>query len=384
MIHKLALITSLCSEKELLEKLAISMKEDNRIQQQLIDKSRALGAEVPMVKRREMNPETGKIVEETLPDIGAMDRKRSPVGLKEKPLQGELLSMQEKLKTMENAPGTHPADVEYLKQKIHMAETAPTRMPNPAAVKEIHKAHGIVSNSIPARLRQHYVAPVKRFWSGMNTLGTQWNPSPWKNRLLVGLPAAGLAGLGIKGYLDSRRTPQPEKFSAYVNDIASVPRPAPIPRLTAPGPFSKSLPMAEPVGKNENSNVNAPKSQQTKTSDDNNSMLPILGAGAGGLAGHLVGSKIIAPLAEAKEKSLASEMASLQSKLDNWRRVREYGPATVTVAGAILLAALAARKARENERERQGIPSRSLQQFNSSGGFRPEDQVEVGSGRAFY
>jgi len=147
--------------------------------------------------------------------------------------------------------------------------------------------------------------------------------------------------------------------------------------------------MAEPVGKNENSNVNAPKSpsstsQQTKTSDDNNSMLPILGAGAGGLAGHLVGSKIIAPLAEAKEKSLASEMASLQSKLDNWRRVREYGPATVTVAGAILLAALAARKARENERERQGIPSRSLQQFNSSGGFRPEDQVEVGSGRAFY
>lgn len=354
MIHKLALLTSVFSEEELFEKLAISAKRDREIKELLNAKAKALGYDIPTVKRHEVTPEGLPVVDEII-DTAAMRRK-------------------------------------------------PTRSAT-AAEKEIQQAHTLATGP-GGLLRRHVVSPIKRFWAGMNVFGDQLNRAPIRNRALafgIVAPAVALPLMGIRHYLENRRLAQPEqiKFSTVnietVQNMAAVPKPTGQPEISPPSAFVKGISGSQSGGfmpgvslagksrgggggKGQSTGGTSGGSAGTKTADDNVT-LPLIGAGLGGLGGHLLGQEVIIPLAEKREKALLDQLSKIQEKMENWQKVRKYGPPTVTIAGALLLAALAARRAHQNARE-EHARSVFVNPSILSNGYIPQDQINPG--QSFY
>lgn len=191
---------------------------------------------------------------------------------------------------------------------------------------------------------------------------------------------------GVRQYLKDRKLPEfmQHKVSKYVQDVAATPKPVAQPRLSSPSPFAQNLPTAEPLGKTPDVKMHGaggPRTTETGTKTADNGMgMPLLGAGVGGVGGYYVGKNLIEPLAELKQQALINDMANLQQRLQNWKRVGKYSPATMAVVGAILLATLAAHKARKNERET--LARSPFEGMYNSQGFRPSDQINMG--QSFY
>lgn len=107
---------------------------------------------------------------------------------------------------------------------------------------------------------------------------------------------------------------------------------------------------------------------------------PLLGGALGGAGGYALGKGVINPLLEHKKRSIINKMLSgeeLISKLDKGKTVAPIAAATI---GALLLAALAANRAKKQERERlQDMLLYQQVQQGDMQGFSPDQQISFGS-----
>ncbi len=359
MIHQLALATN----PQLMEKLSAISMEDHmagqaRDTQKAIDMAAARGHAIPMKVQQKWvgDQATGKMVEELVPD---MDNLRMS-------------------KQTPHAPAA--------------AKTAPGLIE-----KEIQQKHtGLTPTK---KLRHKTIGGLKRYWGGQGGLGGKW-----RNRLgLIG--GLGAVGLGIKSYMDSNRLTNPavaqqqlqpgyNKMSAfpYVQDAANIPKPPSQPKVPSPGPGVAgvgSMSSKKPSGA-----LGAPKamggtsgsSKETlaaylgeKRADD--AMLPVLAGGLGGIGGWALGDKILKPMLESKEQNLAEVIAKHQKNMARIKGAKQAVPLGSAAAGALILAALAAIKARQYEhmaqQQQQYAPTISAYD-QSGGGYVPNNAVHPG------
>lgn len=114
---------------------------------------------------------------------------------------------------------------------------------------------------------------------------------------------------------------------------------------------------------------------------------PLLGLGAGGLGGYALGQRVISPLLKRQENKILKQMRTGEMIVDKLRKGQRLAPILASAAGAILLASLATKKAKENERQRIS----DLLMYQQLGllpggeaGFLPQQQMPVGDPRSFY
>ncbi len=374
MLHQLALATS--QTPTLLKEAIISPAQDQlikkRLDQKAMDLAGARGVDVPLAAAAKFDPSSGAVKQTLRPDIESMR-------MSQRPATG-------------GAPPVAARTIE----------------------KEIQKAHGVVSNSPVKQLRHRTVGKAKRIWGGKGLLGGKW-----RNRAGI-IGGLGALGLGIKTYLDSNKTPQPELApqapqqqptegpqymsyedlyggykmgaSKYSPDAVTIPKPTALPRVNPLGPGVSSTPTLKPdsagspMGLSGSSpgaspsGGSSPKSAGLlKRSDEG--VLPLLGLGAGGLGGWALGEKVISPILENKEKNIAQEIARKQHTLQTFQKVRRAAPIGAAAAGALLLAALTAAFAKKQTRqEMQGMPQAQLRPYDPSGaGFYPNEATQMGN-----
>lgn len=219
---------------------------------------------------------------------------------------------------------------------------------------------------------------AKHFWGGKGGLGSKMG-----NRFAT-LAGLGTVGLGIKAYLESQRAQQPSLYpgpklaGSYVQDAATTPAPPSQPRVSAPSPGVKSIPKITPgVGASVPKAQSEGRTEASETSSEKKAddvLFPLLAGSVGGAGGWVAGKKFLEPLLESKERSLAAAIMAQEQRLANIRNLKKLAPFGAATAGAILLAALAASKARQSERER------NLQPYDPTrSGFLPNNQVAWGN-----
>ena len=117
----------------------------------------------------------------------------------------------------------------------------------------------------------------------------------------------------------------------------------------------------------------------------NDTTFPLVAAGAGGLGGYALSEKFLEPYLKQREASLLAEILKKQQAVRNVQKIQRYAPLGAAAAGAILLAALAAVKARKSEAARQQAYPNPIQTYDPAGaGFYPEEAVNMGSPEGFY
>lgn len=104
---------------------------------------------------------------------------------------------------------------------------------------------------------------------------------------------------------------------------------------------------------------------------------------AGGAGGYLAGKHLVNPVLEMKKRSILEKMLRGEEMVKKLETGTKYGPLAAATIGAILLAGIAANRARKSERERieQQLLYAQLQQVmeaRGGAGFSPEDQVRFG------
>lgn len=114
---------------------------------------------------------------------------------------------------------------------------------------------------------------------------------------------------------------------------------------------------------------------------------PLLGAGAGGLGGFVLGQNVIGPLLKRQENKILRQMQTGEQIVNKLRQGQRLAPILASAAGALLLASLAAKKAKENERQRISdllLYQQLGQMQGADAGFLPQQQMPVGDPRSFY
>jgi len=379
MLHKLSLATRAYSEEELMQKIAIiSREQDAAIKARLEDKARALanlrGIEIPIVERDVVN------VPKATAELRAGARSATP----------DTIFMEDIANTRLSPKGKGP---EFSKLRE----------------KAIQDEFGDVAKSKAKQLRHRTVGPLRRFWAGRNAFGK------WPNRLAL-LGGLGAAGLGIRAYLNANKSPELPaddaiveywKGAGYVEDIASTPRPVSQPKVSppstkppsalasstrtpgapgAPSPGAEGISGGSPSPEGGGLKAGSFQRRLQKQADD--SIFPLVAGGAGGVGGFMLADKLLNPYLKNRENALLKEIAQKQVAVDRLRGAQKFSPFGAAAAGAILLAALAAAKARKSEAERQqayNVIQNPLQAYDPSGaGFYPDQQVPVGSPQGFY
>jgi len=112
------------------------------------------------------------------------------------------------------------------------------------------------------------------------------------------------------------------------------------------------------------------------------SALPLLGGAIGGAGGYALGEKVIKPLLSMKEKNILDRIALGEKAVSGIRKAKKIAPVGAAAIGAILLAALAARKARRKGEEDM---ARYIAMTGGNAnayqyGVTPNDMVDPGSG----
>ena len=109
---------------------------------------------------------------------------------------------------------------------------------------------------------------------------------------------------------------------------------------------------------------------------------PLVAGGAGGIGGYMAGKHLINPILENRKRSIIDKMLrgeGILKKLETGTKVVPIAAATI---GALLLAALAASRAKQHERERmqdQLLYAQLQEQMGNSQGFSPENTVQFGN-----
>lgn len=104
----------------------------------------------------------------------------------------------------------------------------------------------------------------------------------------------------------------------------------------------------------------------------------------GGAGGYLAGKHLLNPILESKKRSIINTMLKGEDLLQKLNTGTKYGPFAAATIGALLLAGIAANRARKLERERieQQLLYAQLQSHLGGGGgdydFSPQDQVRFG------
>lgn len=273
--------------------------------------------------------------------------------------------------------------------------------PTPLREAEVVKSYNPYASSNVSRIKHRWVNPVRRFFG-----------TPAGKAVGIG-GAVGAAGLGLYHFLNSNKTPQPEnyqlspeqqdamqqemygmpqKMGAFESKV-TIPRPTPVPKIPAPGPSVAGIPQAKrdatsigafspsvkTPGVDASKGFGSPGSSSGKTSiasDIDPSIAPLLAGGVGGLGGYLAGSKLLAPWMEDKENDILKEIAEKQKSVGNWQTARKFTPIAMAALGAVTLAAIAAMKARSDERSK-------MQAYQMlAGHLRPYDPTNSGYGAA--
>lgn len=203
--------------------------------------------------------------------------------------------------------------------------------------------------------------------------------------------------LGVEQYFTNH------KFSGYIEDIASTPRPVAQPKISPPstkppaalasstrkpGAGGMAVPGVSGISGTQSDSgsdkLSSPLARALKKQADD-AVFPMVAAGAGGLAGHALSEKFLAPYLKQREASILAEILKKQQSVKNIQKIQKYAPFGAAAAGAILLAALAAIKARNNEAMRQQALQGQMQPYDPTGaGFYPEESVNFGSPQDIY
>ena len=79
---------------------------------------------------------------------------------------------------------------------------------------------------------------------------------------------------------------------------------------------------------------------------------PVMWGGLGGLGGYAAGKAILDPYYDWRENRLEDQIASKERTLESIKGRRSMAPIIAAAVGALLLAAVASKKAKEKERDR--------------------------------
>ena len=102
---------------------------------------------------------------------------------------------------------------------------------------------------------------------------------------------------------------------------------------------------------------------------------------AGGAGGYLAGKHLLNPVLESRKRSIIEKMLRGEDILKKLETGTKYGPIAAAAIGAILLAGIAANRARKSERERieqQLMYAQIQEQLGGGAGFSPQDEVKFG------
>lgn len=296
--------------------------------------------------------------------------------------------------------------------------------------KEIQKSHGL---STAQQLKHKVRRGAKGFWSGRTGLGGKW-----RNRAAL-LGGLGLLGGGIKAHMNSQKPapevprlqpeatpmapapgPAPSQMRQYTDDdlamylsqmyprtvgpyasskmgnyspsASMVPAPPVTPRITAPGPSVAGIPQLKPgeppklpgarkgVGERRSSSYgpSAPKAPGAPKTAENEALYPLVAAGLGGLGGHALGEKILAPLIKMRERTLLAKIQNSQDALAALQKTQKKAPGVMAATSALLLAALTALAIRN--KQSQPVDYSQFQAYDTSGGgFHPSQAQSFGS-----
>jgi hypothetical protein len=171
-----------------------------------------------------------------------------------------------------------------------------------------------------------------------------------------------------------------EKTAAVGNPPVTIPRPAPVPRMRPQGPSVGNIPQiqrdATGIGMGpEASNIPGQDALKEKKAFDP-AIATLLAGGAGGLGGYMAGKHMVDPLLANRETNIAKEIAEKEKTLGNIKSLRRFTPIGMAALGAVALAALAASKARSDERRKMQV------QQMLAGHLRPYDPTDSGYGAA--
>lgn len=268
--------------------------------------------------------------------------------------------------------------------------------PHPIMEKEILKGTGPKAG---AKLRYHTLGKVKRFWS-------QPGKYQWLRRagLLGGAAGAGLLG---KAWYDSAKNqkelerlqgdPQElDKLSAkfdYAPNAPVTPKPPKFPSMPAPMSTSAGVPdIPKPPKASAKTEKYTGESAEMKVATINDVLtkmafleegaLPWIAGAGGGVGGYYLGKKVIDPLLGMGQESLKQKMSMLEKIIGGLEKGRKAAPFAGATVGAILLAALAAKRAKQKERE-------TMERIEAMGGperegFSPYDRRYIGDPMAAY
>ena len=158
-------------------------------------------------------------------------------------------------------------------------------------------------------------------------------------------------------------TPQPPTPKAIpMPNMPSVENPLNLAKKTTKGLSSPS------TGTDNSSKLPTAKSTQ-KLSFFDDGIGPLAAGAGGGLAGYLINEKFLDPLMRAKETKLEEILRTGENSLKGIRRARQIAPIASTAIGALLLAALTAKKVRERTEARMADYPGNAYQY----GLNPED-----------
>jgi hypothetical protein len=110
-------------------------------------------------------------------------------------------------------------------------------------------------------------------------------------------------------------------------------------------------------------------------------MAPVMAGGVGGAGGYLAGKHIINPLLENQKRSILDKMLRGESMLKKLETGTKIVPLAAATIGALLLAALAASRAKQHERERiqdQLLYAQLQEQLGNSQGFSQANEIPFG------
>lgn len=319
------------------------------------------------------------------------------------PMKDVALSMEGGIPIYESRPDV--ANLRLGSRDIGAARTPNAPMPTvsgPSPLQEGEFLKGQYAKTNLQRAKHHWLGPVKRF------MGSPTGKLVGKG---LGIGALGAAGLGLYSYMKNRKVPQPEeyqlspqeqamfqsqmygmqpKMGAAGNPAVTVPRPAPVPRITPSGPAVANLPQkqrdATAIGAGTGAMPKTPGQDsmlQAKQADLDPSIAALLAGGLGGAGGFMAGKHLIAPMLERQEKNIAEEILKKQQSVDILKKLRGATPIGMAALGAVTLAAVAAAKARADERQKvdlQHVLAGRLHPYDPTGaGFGAADNVAFGS-----
>ncbi|RKY28741.1 MAG: hypothetical protein DRP83_00135 [Planctomycetota bacterium] len=266
--------------------------------------------------------------------------------------------------------------------------------PHPAMEKEILKGTG---PGVGQKVKHHTIGRLRRLW-------TQPGKYKW---LRQGGLLGGAVGLGLlgKAWIDSAKNEKLlkeqqaqdvlRKYSAkfdYAPNAPVTPKPAKFPKMPAPMSTNAGKPDIPGTKKQKVEQDFSGESAEIKVATTNDVLaklafmdegaMPWIAGLAGGAGGYYAGKKIIDPILGLGQENLRRKIHIAEKIIEGLEKGKKVAPFAGATVGAILLAAIAAKKAKQKQRE-------TMEQVEAMGGparegFSPYDRRALSDPLAAY